>query len=501
MVLHRRFHDVSFFVPRIVLAPCLAVLVLALSACQSSQVPTWMQDRTAATPKPVAPPPPALPAPVTSRPPAAAAPSPPPVVEAPAKVPSLVPYLTTRPPAPAEDAAPTPLPPPRLAPSVVRIGLLLPLTGNRTRLGADRLKAAQDMLNAVQLALFDFANEDFEVVIHDTEGTADGAADAASLAIGDGATLILGPLLATSVRAVAPAARAAGVNVIAFSSDRAVAGDGVYTMGFFPEDEVERVVTYALGRGLRGFAALAPDTTYGRTVTAALRRTVEAGGGTVGRIQFYDPDARDFAATVKRLASYDSRRGALVAQRRDLEGRSDEVARRALQRLERLQTIGELPFDALFLGDGGKRLQAIAAFLPFYDVDPAKIRMLGTRQWDVPGSGAEPALVGGWYAAPPSAGRAEFETRYAAIYGAKPHRLTTIAYDAAALAATLAQAEGGADFSAAALTQPSGFVGHDGIFRFLSDGTAERGLAVFQVGPQAAAIVSPAPETFAVPTN
>jgi branched-chain amino acid transport system substrate-binding protein len=478
-----------------------------------------MQDDTP-TPRLVTPPQPAKPSSVAPAPstqatssatstpaapaPAAAVTRPMPALgaEAGPAVPSLVPFLTAHPSQPTEETpAVREFSAPSLAPSVVRIGLLLPLTGNRARIGADRLRAAQDMLNAVQLALFDFANEHFEVVIHDTEGTADGAADAVGLAIADGASLILGPLLSTSVRAVAPAARAAGANVIAFSSDRSVAGDGVFTMGFFPEDEVERVVAYALGRGLRRFAALAPDASYGRTVAAALQAAVEAGGGTIGRVQFYDPDARDFSGTVKHLASYDARRGALVAQRRDLEGRTDEIAKRALQRLERLQTIGELPFDALFLGDGGKRLQAIAAFLPFYDVDPAKIRMLGTRQWDVPGIGAEPALSGGWYAAPTPAGRSDFEARYNVTYGAKPHRLATIAYDAAALAATLARAEGGADFSAAALTQPSGFAGHDGIFRFLPDGTAERGLAVLEVGPRAATVVSPAPETFAAPIN
>jgi ABC-type branched-subunit amino acid transport system substrate-binding protein len=444
---------------------------------------------------------PAAPAPST---PAAAVvrPAPSSAVETDPAVPSLVPFLTTPAPQAVQEAPVVrSFSAPSLAPSVVRIGLLLPLTGNRASIGADRLRAAQDMLNAVQLALFDFANEHFEVVIHDTEGTAAGAADAVNLAIADGASLILGPLLAASVRAVTPAARAAGANVVAFSSDRSVAGDGVYTMGFFPEDEVERVVAHALGRGLRRFAALAPDTAYGRAVATALRSAVEAGGGLIGRVQFYDPEARDFAATVKQLARYDARRGALVAQRRDLEGRTDEIAKRALQRLERLQTIGELPFDALFLGDGGKRLQAIAAFLPFYDVDPAKIRMLGTRQWDVAGIGAEPALSGGWYAAPTPARRADFEARYTATYGARPHRLATIAYDAAALAATLARGEGGADFSAAALTQPSGFAGHDGIFRFLPDGTAERGLAVLEVGPRAATVVSPAPETFAQPIN
>jgi branched-chain amino acid transport system substrate-binding protein len=481
MVLRRWVHDRGLFVPRVALASCLAVLIVTLSACNTLRVPPWTQDTTTKTPRPGAAPPPAKPLPTPQAKPAPSRLATP-IPAAPANAvagsaavtavetrrvaPSLVPYLTARQPQPAEKLPATfSRSTPSLSPSVVRIGLLLPLTENRALLGADRLRAAQDMLNAVQLALFDFANEHFEVVIHDTKGTA------------------------------------AGANMIAFSSDRAVAGDGVYTMGFLPEDEVERVVAYALGRGLRRFAALAPDTAYGRAVTAALRDAAEAGGGVIGQIQFYAPDVRDFKATIKNLANYDARRGALVAQRRDLEGRpDDEVARRALQRLERLQTIGELPFDALFLGGGGKRLQEMAAFLPFYDVDPTKIRMLGTRQWDVPGIGAEPALFGGWYAAPPPANRAEFETRYAATYGAKPHRLATIAYDALALAATLARTEGGADFSAAALTQRSGFAGHDGIFRFLPNGTAKRGLAVLEVGRRAGTVVSPAPRTFAVPT-
>ena len=95
------------------------------------------------------------------------------------------------------------------------------------------------------------------------------------MVIGDGANLLIGPLLAHSVHAVAPISRAAGVPVIAFSSDRTVAGSGIYTMGFLPENEVERVVTYALSRGLSRFAVLAPDDAYGATVVSALSAVTE----------------------------------------------------------------------------------------------------------------------------------------------------------------------------------------------------------------------------------
>jgi ABC-type branched-subunit amino acid transport system substrate-binding protein len=418
--------------------------------------------------------------------------------------PSFAPYLNRLPAAEAgaetidEPGALTPEPrstvPLPASKDIVRVALLLPLTGPNAGLGSA-------MLNAAQLAMFNFADQRFELLTHDTKGTPRGAADAAQLAIGDGAEMILGPLLASSTRAVSAKARAANVPVVAFSSDRSVAGGGTYTMGFLPSAEIKRIVAFARTKGVRRFAALAPDNVYGETVIRAFRAAVAANGGTIARVQFYDPFTTDFTDTVRTLANYGSRRQALLGQRKELAGREDEVSRRALKRLERLQTIGELPFDALLLADGGKRLLAIAALLPFYDIDPKKVKMLGTGQWDAPGLGAEPALIGGWFAAPPPTARTDFVNTYKSTYGRTPPRLATLAYDATALAAVLARSEKGPGFSAAAITVPSGFWGRDGIFRFLPGGVAERGLAVMKVGRNGAEIISRAPETFQAAAN
>ena len=231
-----------------------------------------------------------------------------------------------------------------------------------------------------------------------------------------------------------------------------------------------------------------------------MKEAVVASGATLARVQYYDPAGEDFTDPVRQLANY-GERSALLEQRKALEGRDDEISRRALKRLERLQTIGELPFDALMVADGGKRLQSIAALLPFYDIDPDKVRMLGTGQWDEPGIGAEPALVGGWFAAPPPSARVDFEANYRNQYGHPPPRLATLAYDAAALAAVLARNEKGADFSATQITAASGFWGRDGIFRFMPEGVAQRGLAVMRVTRRGAEIISRAPETFQAKIN
>lgn len=371
----------------------------------------------------------------------------------------------------------------------LRVAILLPLSGTNQRVGSA-------MLNAAQMALFEFAGSGFEVLVHDTQGTPEGAREAARLAIADGAQMIIGPLLSTSVRAVSDQAIAASVPVVAFSSDRTITEPGVYTMGFFPSDEVKRVVEYARSKGAERFALLAPRGANGEAVSKALNASVWAAGGFVVQSEFYDPQLSDFSEPVKRIAHYDERRAALLQQRASLEAHGDEVSLLALKRLENLQTLGEVPFDALLLADGGKRLIAVAAMLPYYDIDPKKVKILGTGQWDAAGLGAEPALVGGWYAAPDPTVRKIFSDKYLAAYGIRPHRLATLAYDATALAVVLGAQDTPQPYSPEVLAQASGFAGRDGIFRFSPSGAVERGLAVLQVQDKTTRVIDPAPKAF-----
>ena len=173
------------------------------------------------------------------------------------------------------------------------------------------------------------------------------------------------------------------------------------------------------------------------------------------------------------MADYDERRKELLRQKKELEGRTDSLSKRALKRLDLLQTVGDVDFDALLVAAGGKTLQSIAANLPYYDIDPKKVRILGTSLWEAKWVRAEPALVGGWFAAPSAKNRTDFVNQYRAVYNAAPHRLATLAYDAVALSAVLANDQGEADYGRQTLTDPAGYLGRNGIFRLHQWGLAE----------------------------
>ena len=200
------------------------------------------------------------------------------------------------------------------------------------------------------------------------------------------------------------------------------------------------------------------------------------------------------------LADYDARHADLVAQRKLLAEREDEASQLALERLEGLDTIGAPDFDAVLLPQGGKRLQAIAPLLAYYDVDPAEVRYLGTAHWDDVRLGTEPALAGGWFTAPPPALWRSFRDRYKETYNKVPPRIAALAYDATALAAVLTRRalETGRDpdFGPDVLTQPSGFAGIDGVFRFLPTGEVQRRLAVLELRRGGFQVLDRAPNDF-----
>ncbi|MEQ9518181.1 MAG: penicillin-binding protein activator [Parvibaculum sp.] len=412
------------------------------------------------------------PSPVVSAPPVAV--TPPPITQAPPNQ-----DLFLRPPHMADQEP-------------VRIAILLPFKAQQ----ASVREAADALFNAAQLALFEFGNRDVLLIPKDTSGTPVGAAGAARQAVQEGAELILGPLFSQSVAVVAPIARERGIPVIAFSTDRNIAGNGVYLLSFLPEQDVERVVDYAMLQGLTTFAALVPQTEYGSRMGQALTQAVTSRAGEMKGIESYPPRSEDMFGPARRLARYDGRKQALESERARLRAAGDPESLSRLRALQNHDTIGDVPFQAVFVPAGGTELRSAAPLLPYFDVDPRKVRFLGTGQWDDGSLGREPSLVGGWFAAPPREAHDAFEARYARMFGGTPPRIASLGYDALSLASALSRRPANDRFAETILVHPDGFAGVDGIFRFLPNGLNERGLAILEMGRNGPQVIDPAPASF-----
>ena len=331
-----------------------------------------------------------------------------------------------------------------------RIALLLPVTGPDAEVG-------QSIANATALALADTKVTNIRMVTYDT-GL--GVAAATQRAIADGNKLILGPLRADNVIEVAEIARPAAVPIISFSNDIGVAGQNVFLLGHLPNQSIERVVLYAKSRGLNRFAGVVASNVYGQRAQSNITTAVRAAGGILVGIQESNGTAASAEAAARRLAQM----GAI---------------------------------DAILVADTGRAAITTVPALRRGGLRTAKI--LGTDLWNIDGTLAgSPPMYGAMFASVSDTLYTQYATKYRARFGKAPLRLSSLGYDSVLLVARVARNwVPGTRFPVGQLTDPQGFIGVDGAFRFNANGLTDRMLEVQEIQAGKFVTVSAAPSQFA----
>lgn len=327
----------------------------------------------------------------------------------------------------------------------VRVALLVPLSGQNAGVG-------QSLANGAELAVnFIAANpniaDNVTILVKDTASSPDIAAQQARQAVAEGAKIILGPLSANEVTAVAGIAQQARLNVIAFSNTTGVAAPGVYLMNVLPETEIRRALGYAAAKGKTMPAAIVPNTDLGRAQEGGFRLAAGALGLPQQGLYRY-ADANEAKAMAARLAD-DIKAGAI---------------------------------DTLYMPDRAMAPQLVRD-LAALGVKRGQVTIIGASDWgDDAAILATPGLSGAIFAALDPAGYQALSADYAARFGGRAHPLATMAYTAVILANASNLSLANPPYPTSLLTTPGGFNGRDGVFRLLPNGQSEHALAIRQIG-------------------
>lgn len=331
-----------------------------------------------------------------------------------------------------------------------RIALLVPTSGANGAVG-------QSIANAANMALLDTNATNLRLTTYDTSGN---AAEAAKRALADGNQLILGPLLSDNIPAVRSIAGPARVPLISFSNDEKAASKDVFIMGNLPGQSIERTVQYARAKGISAFAALVPRGDYGDRTSAALLASVRSSGGAVVAMETYDRSAASITSAAQKMKTQGG-------------------------------------YGALLIADGGS-MSARAAGAYRSGGGNDNVRLLGTELWSGEADLTRtPALSGAWFSTVSDQRFGQFSKSYRSRFGGQPFRIATLGYDAVLLSLRIARDwKPGKPFPVAQMTDPNGFLGLDGAFRFTRGGVVERALEVRQIENGSVRTVSPAPAKF-----
>lgn len=364
-------------------------------------------------------------------------------------------------------------PPSRFPPKkdmLTRAAILLPLSGAYQSVGTELRKA-------VDMAVISLAPPQFEVIYIDT---AKAPAEAAYAAIAADADIIIGPVFSSHTAAIAPIAIENRIPVLSFSNNSTITNPGVWIMGQQPEHEMEAVLSYAMA-SLAAIENIPPeqariaivtnDTAYGRTLRDySIRHLITAGAAQPAQ---------------------------LLLDQTVLE--NENRLQQSIRQFARWTKENPSPeFDMVIICGDADFTLTVAPVLVWHDLDPAKVRFVGSSQWNRADMITEPSLQGGLYATLPTDRRQRFEKVWNTYFTEPPGDLAPLGFDAVAVSSLMTgdATTDNEDMANNVLLRETGFAGFSGVFRFYPDGSHRRHLEVRQINRFRSATVRPADTTF-----
>lgn len=343
----------------------------------------------------------------------------------------------------------------------VKVALLVPGGSGQA---SDEL-LARSLENAARLALADLGNTKITLTVYQTAGQPAQAGMMAKQAVAEGAQVILGPVFAQEANAAGLAVAGSGVNVLAFSNNPDIAGNNVFILGPTFANTASRLVSYAVRSGKSKIMIVNDRNIAGELGRSAVQIGAAGAGGSVVASADYEFSQNGILDAAPKIGALAKSSGA----------------------------------QAIFLtADTAGALPMLSQLLKEQGLGGAASQFVGLTRWDIPAATlALPGIQGGWFAMPDPSRYGQYVSRYQTAYSEPPHPISALAYDGIAAIGALAAFTAAGPVTRENLTQASGFVGVNGVFRLMSDGTNQRGLAVAQVQGGQIVVIEGAPVSFA----
>ena len=321
---------------------------------------------------------------------------------------------------------------------VIKIGLLLPFSGEQKELG-------KAIYNALEMALFETQSKNIKLIFRDSGDTDEKAIFSAKELEKEGVSILVGPIFSSQASAIRKVINKE-IPIFSFTNDENIKQKGLWVLGFSPQQQIKAIFKEIKNNAIKDVAIIIPNSIYGERALQESRKQSTQNNIKIHNIYFYDILSNDFSDL-----------GSLLDQEKNIK------------------------YNGLLIIASGKQLKEISARAQYRGINPKEIKYFGISGWNNPEVLDEPALLGGHFIAPQQYSFEAFVSRYFKIYNSVPIEISGLGYDILALcSAALKQAKNMSDFNKF-LTNPSGFNGIFGFFRIDNNGTISRKFVSYKV--------------------
>ena len=299
--------------------------------------------------------------------------------------------------------------------NILKIGALLPLTGELKGLG-------EDMLYAINLALHDIDNPKIKIYPKDSGSKKEKIIQACEEFRNEDIKIIIGPTDSEFFKELYNFEDLVFISLSNINSDFK---KNIIMMGINLESQLLAIKKFIQKEKKKKTVILYPKNEYTKHVEKNIRSANFSGA----KLFSYSKDPKVLTKQIEKLTNYKQRKINLSSRIKKLEGSEEPKDIRELNQLKQRYTLGKVNFDSVIIIDFGNGLKSVLTSLAYTDVSEKDILIITGNQWFDDSIIKETSIKNFYFPSIDLKNFEKFNKKFYETYNYKPNEITILAYD------------------------------------------------------------------------
>ena len=303
--------------------------------------------------------------------------------------------------------------------NVLKVGVLLPLSGKFQDIG-------ESFLKAIQLALYDISNKNIKIYPKDSKGNALNAYLSAKEFEEQGIKIVIGPIFYESLERLGEVNK---ITFISLTNKTKEIPKNTIAFGINIESQIDALKKYFNEIKVSKTILLSPKSEFIYQSESVAKKDVLK----FYRTYTYDANSKKITEEIEKLTRYRERKKDLERRIKILEKSDLHKDKNELKKLEQMHTLGKINFDSVVVIDFGERLKSVLSSFMFSDVSSNEVNFFTVNQWFDETFFNENAMQNLHFPSIDYKNFKKFNKKFLNTFNKQPNKVSILAYDALGL--------------------------------------------------------------------
>ena len=303
--------------------------------------------------------------------------------------------------------------------NVLKVGVLLPLSGKFQDIG-------ESFLKAIQLALYDISNKNIKIYPKDSKGNALNTYLSAKEFEEQGIKIVIGPIFYESLERLGEVNK---ITFISLTNKTKEIPKNTIAFGINIESQIDALKKYFNEIKVSKTILLSPKSEFIYQSESVAKKDVLK----FYRTYTYDVNSKKITEEIEKLTRYRERKKDLERRIKILEKSDLYKDKNELKKLEQMHTLGKINFDSVVVIDFGERLKSVLSSFMFSDVSSNEVNFFTVNQWFDETFFNENAMQNLHFPSIDYKNFKKFNKKFLNTFNKQPNKVSILAYDALGL--------------------------------------------------------------------